>query len=47
MCSFTITNKKINLKDTNFLSQKRGPDSTNTFEENGVSFLHNLLVPVV
>jgi len=43
MCSFTITNKKINLKDTNFLSQKRGPDSTNTFEENGVSFLHNLL----
>ena len=43
MCSFTITNKKINLNNTNFLSQKRGPDLTNTFEENGISFLHNLL----
>src|SRR5210317_53180 len=43
MCSFTITNKNVNLLDTNFLSQKRGPDLTNTLTENNISFLHNLL----
>jgi asparagine synthetase B (glutamine-hydrolysing) len=43
MCSFTITNKNVNLLDTNFLSQKRGADLTNTLSENNISFLHNLL----
>ena len=43
MCGFTVTNKDINLKDTNFFCQKRGPDLTNTETINGIQFLHNLL----
>jgi len=43
MCSFTITNKEIDLNITNFFSQKRGPDHTNIKIINNISFLHNLL----
>ena len=43
MCGFAVTNKNINLEDSNFFCQKRGPDLTNTETINGVSFLHNLL----
>ena len=43
MCSFTISNKEIDLHDTNYFSQKRGPDLTNIVKINGVSILHNLL----
>ena len=43
MCGFTVTNKNINLEDSNFFCQKRGPDLTNTKTINGISFLHNLL----
>jgi asparagine synthetase B (glutamine-hydrolysing) len=44
MCSFTITDKDTNIyKDTNFYSQKRGPDSTTQQQIDGVQFLHNLL----
>ncbi len=43
MCGFAVTNKNINLEDSNFFCQKRGPDSTNIENINGISFLHNLL----
>ena len=43
MCSFTITNKLVDLETTNYWNQKRGPDSTDIVEVNGVKFLHNLL----
>ena len=43
MCSFTVTNKDIDLNITNFFSQKRGPDYTNIKKINNISFLHNLL----
>ena len=43
MCSFTITNKNIDLQNTNYFSQKRGPDLTEVIEVNGVKVLHNLL----
>tara|TARA_R100001463_G_scaffold92749_4_gene147541 strand:+ start:651 stop:1967 length:1317 start_codon:yes stop_codon:yes gene_type:complete len=43
MCSFTITNKKINLHDTNYFSQKRGPDLTEIVDVNDIQILHNLL----
>jgi len=43
MCSFTITNKNIDLQNTNYFSQKRGPDLTKVIEVNGVKVLHNLL----
>jgi len=45
MCSFTITNKNIDLLDTNFFSQKRGPDLTNSIVDKSsqISFIHNLL----
>jgi len=44
MCSFLVTNKKINnIENVNFFMQKRGPDETNIVEYNGIYFLHNLL----
>ena len=43
MCSFTVTNKNVDLNITNFFSQKRGPDHTNIKKINNISFLHNLL----
>lgn len=44
MCSFLFTNRKSNnLNQVNFLIQKRGPDHTNTMEEDGFTYLHNLL----
>jgi len=43
MCSFTVTNKEIDLNETNHFSQRRGPDSTSIENVNGISFLHNLL----
>ena len=43
MCSFTVTNLDVDLNETNFFSQKRGPDLTSIEKINGISFLHNLL----
>ena len=43
MCSFTVTNKELDLNKTNHFSQRRGPDSTSIENVNGISFLHNLL----
>jgi len=44
MCSFIVTNKKINdLSHANELSKLRGPDNTNSVYESGYGFLHNHL----
>ena len=43
MCGFAVTNKDVNLEDSNFFCKKRGPDLTNVERINGISFLHNLL----
>ena len=43
MCSFTVTNKDINLNKGNIFSSKRGPDHTRIENINNIQFLHNLL----
>jgi len=43
MCSFTATNRRIDLARDNRHSQKRGPDRTDIVTVEGVQFLHNLL----
>lgn len=43
MCSFTVTNKNIDLNKSNIFSSKRGPDYTGIRNINNVQFLHNLL----
>lgn len=44
MCSFLFTNKQVSdLEKTNYLLQKRGPDSTNVIIEEEMTYVHNLL----
>ena len=43
MCSFTVTNKDVNLNEGNDFSSKRGPDYTRIEKINKIQFLHNLL----
>ena len=43
MCSFTVTNKDVNLNIGNVFSSKRGPDHTQIEKVNNIQFLHNLL----
>ena len=44
MCSFLFTNQKdFKLDDVNFLLKKRGPDYTGVQDENGFTYIHNLL----
>jgi asparagine synthetase B (glutamine-hydrolysing) len=46
MCSILLTNRKIiqsEFDDINFYLKFRGPDHTNIYEKNGITFVHNLL----
>ena len=44
MCSILITNRAIvNFEQVNYYLQFRGPDYTSTHQQNGITFVHNLL----
>lgn len=44
MCSILLTNKRIDdLDKINFYLKLRGPDHTNLYARNGITFVHNLL----
>jgi len=44
MCSILLTNKTIdNFDDVNYYLKFRGPDHTTVHNQNGVTFVHNLL----
>ena len=44
MCSFLFTDKEVDdLEYTNHFMKFRGPDSTNSIDVNGYTFVHNIL----
>lgn len=44
MCSILLTNKTIlDIDSVNFFLKFRGPDYTKVYEQNGITFVHNLL----